>query len=526
MRIALLIAVAGFAASSSGAAVTRTGPLPPIVFTSTRSDHDLVVFQADGTRRHTITASGRDDMLPSWSPDGTRVAFSHYNGTRERVDVLDLRTGRVRDLGEGSSPDWSPDGKQLVFLDAENFDDLVTMKADGTGRHKLNLTGAGIADETDPAWSPTGRWIAFLGDALYLVHPDGSNLHRLRPEGNTGRASWSPDGRRIAFDCAIRRYQVCTVRADGSGLRGLTNRGRGPAWSPRGGLIAVTTEDPTTTVLVRANGRRVRTIGGAYEQPDWSPSGRSLVGARDVGLVDRLYATGPVGRVIARLPRPLRGAARAPAWSPDRRRVAFRLDRRQCSIAVLDLATGRASRLVPNTRDSFCDDRPEWSPDGKRIVYSSRGDLWSVPSHGGHPRRLTRTRDSEQSPRFAPDHRSIAFVASGGIWLLRPSGRRTLLVAGGNAFSWSHDGAALAYLVYNPSNEGEGDDLYVRRGNDPPYRISEHVDFAPSWSPDGAKLAFTYTLDNSSPISMIVVSDLLGHTTGLVDDSVQPDWRP
>ena len=54
--------------------------------------------------------------------------------------------------------------------------------------------------------------------------------------------------------------------------------------------------------------------------------------------------------------------------------------------------------------------KPALSKD--RIVFSFAGDLWSVPSHGGHPRRLTRTRDSEQSPRFAPDHRSIAFVAS------------------------------------------------------------------------------------------------------------------
>ena len=65
MRLALLIAVAGLAASSSGAVATRTAPLPPIVFTSNRSDHDLVVFQANGKRRHTITASARDDTVLS-----------------------------------------------------------------------------------------------------------------------------------------------------------------------------------------------------------------------------------------------------------------------------------------------------------------------------------------------------------------------------------------------------------------------------------------------------------------------------
>ena len=117
----------------------------------------------------------------------------------------------------------------------------------------------------------------------------------------------------------------------------------------------------------------------------------------------------------------------------------------------------------------------------------------------------------------------VAFVDDLGIWLLRPNGRRTLLVARGDAFSWSPDGA-LAYLVYNPSNDDE--DLYVRRGNEPPFPISEHVDFAPSWSPDATQLAFTYTLDGSAPISTIVVSDLAGHTRELASDSSQPDWRP
>jgi hypothetical protein len=139
---------------------------------------------------------------------------------------------------------------------------------------------------------------------------------------------------------------------------------------------------------------------------------------------------------------------------------------------------------------------------------------------------LTRTRAQEESPRFAPDGRSIGFVDRRGIWLLRPDGTRTLLVAQGDAFAWSHDGATLAYLVPNPGTEGEGFDLYLRTGDDPARRISQQVDFAPTWSPDDKWVAFTYSTYNSDSVSLVEISDLAGNVRDLVQDSAQPDWRP
>jgi len=191
---------------------------------------------------------------------------------------------------------------------------------------------------------------------------------------------------------------------------------------------------------------------------------------------------------------------------------------------VLDVATRNVRVLVARTGDAFCLDRPEWSPSGKRIVYSSRGDLWSVSRAGGRPRRLTRTRDIEESPRFAPDRRSIGFVDRSGIWLLHADGQRTILVPGGGAFAWSHDRRSLAYLVYNSATD-KGSDLYVREGSNSPRKIAEQVDWAPSWSPNDSLIAFTYSTYDSGSVSSVEVSDLNGNILGSVLDSTQPDWR-
>ena len=525
MRIVLVLTVAALAGSIGGAEARPAAPVPPIVFSSARLDRDLIVMRPDGSRRRLVTPSGRDDSSPSWSPDGFHVAFSFYNGRRERVAVLGLRSGRVQDLGDGFNPDWSPDGRRLVFLDAENFDDLVTMNADGSGRRKLNLTGLGIDEQTDPSWSPDGTKIAFVGDGLYVVDGSGGDRRRVRPEGTAGRATWSPDGHRLAFDCVTNRFEVCVVGSDGSRLRGLTRLGAHPTWSPRGDLIAVTRGDTAPRILLlRPGGKLARVVKGLAADPDWSPDGRELVATHEIGGGARLYATGPSGQSLERLTED-RGRAGSAAWSPDGRWIAFRRFRgRRCSLRLLNVATRRARTLLLRVPGPWCIDQPGWSPDGRRILYSAGGDLWSIARQGGRPRRLTRTRGREESPRYAPDSRSIAFVARGGIWLLRPGGKRSLLVAGGYDFSWSHDGRTLAYLVWD--GQRETFDLYVREEQAPARKVYDSVADAPSWSPNDSLLAFTYSTSDPDPISIVAVSDLAGNARDLFDDATQPDWRP
>ena len=364
MRFALVLGVALLAGSVTGAEARDAARVPPIVFSSGQLDRDLVVMQRNGAHRRVLTRVGRDDSDPSWSANGRTIAFSFYNGRRTRVGLLDLRSGRVQDLGDGFNPDWSPDGRKLVFLDAENFDDLVIMDVDGSNRRRLNLPQAvGIADNTDPAWSPDGQEIAFVGDGLWVVSADGSERRRLRPEGGPGTASWSRDGRVLAFDCATRHFHVCTVREDGTRFRGLTRKGRHPKWSPRGGLIATTRLDALKPgiLLFRPNGKLVGALRNGSADPAWSPDGKWLVAERELPGGPRLYATDAARGSMARV---TQGVYRdsAASWSPDGRSIAFRrFARGSCSIAVVSAASKRVRILVRRTGDPGCVDQPTWS---------------------------------------------------------------------------------------------------------------------------------------------------------------------
>lgn len=512
------------AGSVAGAQARETAAIPPIVLASGQLDRDLVVMRGNGSHRRVLTPAGRDDSDPAWSPDGLRIAFSFYNGRRSRIGLLELSTGVVRDLGDGFNPDWSPDGRRLVFLDAEGFDDLITMSANGSNRRKLNLGATGIADETDPAWSPDGKEIAFVGDGLWVVDASSGKERRVRPEGVPGAASWSPDSRRLAFDCAKPPFRVCLVGADGMHLRGLTRKGRHPNWSPRGGLVAMTREDVIKPgiLVYRTNGKLVRALRNGSASADWSPDGKRLVAERALVGGPRLYATDAVRGSMVRL---TQGSFRdtAASWAPDGRAIALRRHvHGRCTIAVLDTATGKTRTLAPRTVDLGCMDQPTWSPDGTRVYFSSRGDLWWVPGRGGRIRRLTRSTQRERSPRVAPDGRSLGFVDGKGAWLLLPSGVRSPLVTGALDFSWSHGGRSIAYLLWDGQNEEA--DLYVRVGGGEPRKVYDAVEDAPSWSPDDRRLAFSYTTTRPET-SVLVVSDLSGNANELLDDATQPDWR-
>jgi Tol biopolymer transport system component len=224
---------------------------------------------------HTLPAEeflkyGRESGL-SWSPNGKLLAFEeggHLAVVRhDGTGVRRLRQLTWRD----TEPAWSPTGRRLAFT---GHDDCVIptdcnvhlyrVRADGTGLHRIVERSAAV-----PAWSPTNT-IAFRGGAanrLFEVRPDGSRLRRLFTPANQGSydPDWSPDGSRLVFAAPANQLgidQIFTVRADGTRLRRLTDPeglgGTSPVWSPDGRYIAFIRN--SDLYVMRSNGRGQRRI--------------------------------------------------------------------------------------------------------------------------------------------------------------------------------------------------------------------------------------------------------------------------
>ena len=284
-------------------------------------------------------------------------------------------------LGFSSGREVERPTGRLVFLSAEPTGDSVlwTIRADGTGARRV--TRSRSVDEIEPEWSPDGRKIAFsrsgkchtepsdLCMRIWTVNADGSDARRLTPQRLPGllanRAvsfqapTWSPDGRRIAYEQSIwesQRSNLYVMNADGSGRRRLTRlrNARSPAWSPNGAAIAFTHRPERGNreifVLTLKTGkiRRLTRTKADESLPQWSPDGRRIVyqrwnGASEEDDVFVMNADGGGQRNLTHRP----GLDGGPAWSPDGGLVAFVSDGEDPVIYVTAAdGSGRAQKVM------------------------------------------------------------------------------------------------------------------------------------------------------------------------------------
>jgi Tol biopolymer transport system component len=281
---------------------------------------------------------------PTWSPDGSKIAFQ---GMDSGIFVMDVGGTAQRRLRGGDSwlPRWSPEGSKIAFVtctpNGENGPfsgcDMTfgIINADGSGELMLGQTDF-MGTIPPAAWSPDGNKIAFVsGDEeccadLYVINADGSGLAQLTRLGTVTGADWSPDGRTLALRAA---GSVYVVNADGSDLIQLTND-TGPLvvrhleWSPQGDRIAFSlsldpvvweTEDggSLTIHVINADGTNRITVATNAVTPRWLRDGRTLYFSR--WFVDEIWTVSADGGEPSLLLPDGFGAE----WSPDGTRIAY-----------------------------------------------------------------------------------------------------------------------------------------------------------------------------------------------------------
>jgi TolB protein len=201
---------------------------------------DVWTIDADGTDLTRLTHSPWPEFDPSWSPDGTQIAFRSERSGEPEIWLMNGDGTGQRRLTAGLSPAWSPDGSLIAFSGREG---LSLIRPDGTGRRVLPHTEGGEY----PSWSPDGSRIAFNSNVIrqhtmYIAQADGSKIVDLSSVGEGWQVDWSPDGRSILFtshrDHPDNYTDLYVMRPDGSAVRRLTHKvGQTPAWSPDGDHI-------------------------------------------------------------------------------------------------------------------------------------------------------------------------------------------------------------------------------------------------------------------------------------------------
>ena len=369
-----------------------------------------VTLATGGVQR--LTQGTGVEIPLKWNAAGDEVAFfgTSAGGTLTSWTVS-VSTGTVRPLIPGESrPIFgvpSPDGRHRAY-GLQDGSRTTVWVADSVGGGRRQLTNEGFeGGQFDAWWSPTGTELLYESRRtgttdLWVVAIDGGTPRQLtRNVRNDASGHWSPDGKYIAFiSDRGRQTDVWVMSAAGGEERRVTNtvaEEQAPlAWrGPHDLTFGVKDERSGLWTLDVASGTERRLTPDSMRVGDWwlSPDGlqASVIierggGARDLAVVP--LAGGAIRTLVsgdARIDRPL--------FSPDGSKIVYSSNLRGSpDIWVVDVVGG-APRQVVNWPG--IESVPVWSADGSSILFVSDrearlGDVWKVPASGGEPTRVTR----------------------------------------------------------------------------------------------------------------------------------------
>ena len=469
--------------SSFGGAPALTPDGGSVVLAGASEGDGLAIRALDDLSARPIagTAGARNPFV---SPDGRSVGFTTANGELQRAPLDGAAAART--LSTGASPStgggWGPGG--VIVVDAGPFGGLARVDTASGVQRPLTRpdTVRGEQSHTGPRLLPDGKTIVFTvtpraasttASELALVRLDGPAAEpaphtRL---GLNGRAAVGMVDDRLLY-----------VAFDGSGLLAAPldlarSRVTGPS--------TVVLRDPTGSIegaTLAADGTLLYTRG---------------LGAHRMVAVDSRGVTRPLGDAVG----DAHGEPMHPRLSPDGRRLSVQIPgpNGRYDIWVYDLASGTPTRLTTSGNV----DGPEWTPDGRRILFTApdagRPAFWWQPADGSAPaERLGQASGFDAT--ITPDGHTLVFMRQidgrWGIWSARVDGDpashvpRSVLTGPYNIYmpAISPDGRWLAYV----STESGSDEVYVRPfpGPGSATRVSDGGGVEPLWAPGGRRLFY------------------------------------
>ncbi len=436
--------------------------------------------------------------------------------------------------GTEKDPAISPDGKRLAFVwdseGADNFDVYVRSIGPAgdlpiTVEKPLRIT-TDPAPDLSPTWSPDGRYLAFArvsegNSAVYVVPSMGGQERRLTelhfgPVTDAKLLDWSPDGKSLAVAAMSSpedRRGIYSISLDKGDRQKLTfpppgfGGDKSPVFSPDGQTLAFTRVSGYTDLyllsLNHGEPKRLSANARWSFNSAWTADSQEIVFGSWAGGSRQLWRVGVSGAK----PEPLAIGANGedPTISRHANRLAYVERIYNTDIWRIETPTSQKQGVPPTTlglNSSQEDSNPQYSPDGRSIVFVSRRsgsyEIWVCDSEGRNSRPLTSFPEASvtASPRWSQDSRQIAFDSwekgRSKIFVVSREGGspRCLTERTPDAFlaSWSRDGR---WIYYCSGRSGDDQIWRMPAEGGEAVRVTKNGGFESFAAPDGKTLFYT-----------------------------------
>jgi Tol biopolymer transport system component len=509
-------------------------PIRKAVFASAGAAALAALMFSQTSPDRTVTINEGTSIAATVSPDGSSIVMD-LQGSLWSLPIRGGVARRLTDpLLEPARPDYSPKGGLIAFQAYRGGTfHIWTMKPDGTALRQIT---DGHGDDREPRFSPDGAHIAFSSDRafegsydIWVVDlADGKLTRWTSAPADEYEPAWSPDGSEIAFVSGAGANGTSIVAANSSGAqRTLATAAAGrhlnsPSWSAEGKLAYIEFAAGKSRLMI--SGTPAAPFDDVFPFPvSWLSGNRMLYTANG-----KIRISAPDGSDPREVPFEAQYTLHRPAW--QRKRFDLDSDRPQTVKGIVSPAFSPDGRHVvfealnqlwlmeiggkpqPLTHDLFYKEDPAWSPDGKRIAYSSdkagTEDLYVLDLATKEEKRVTTSADSaEVSAAWSPDGKRIAYQDQAGATYVLDleTGSKRRLVAplfAPSKPSWSAGGKTIAIGALKPYTrryrEGtsqiltvdvaSGSLTYTEPG--PFQSLSTRGEDGPIYSPDGTSIAF------------------------------------